>query len=110
MSKAKLVANQPGVPRTGQETLDELKTQVKLACQGVAKTVSDQQTATGVKDGYTQYWIEELLRRAQEMREADPSKTVEDVAKELEDWADANQDDIYNPFLSMLGELSKMIT
>ncbi|KDQ12289.1 hypothetical protein BOTBODRAFT_634607 [Botryobasidium botryosum FD-172 SS1] len=52
-----------GEPCSGEETLKELESQVKLACRGVAKAVQEQQTATGVKDGHTQYWIEKLLKR-----------------------------------------------
>ncbi|KDQ20410.1 hypothetical protein BOTBODRAFT_183201 [Botryobasidium botryosum FD-172 SS1] len=92
-----------GTPRSGEETLKQLESQVKLACRGVAKAVQDQQTATGVKDNYTQYWIEELLKRAQGLRQADPTRSPEDIAKELEAWAEENKEDIYNPFLTMLG-------
>ncbi|KAJ7924500.1 hypothetical protein B0H13DRAFT_1511636, partial [Mycena leptocephala] len=39
----------------------ELEKQVKLACSGVMKLVKDSQTNTGVKDTYTQFWIEQLI-------------------------------------------------
>jgi hypothetical protein len=53
---------QPGVPRTAAGTLAKLKMQVNLSCLGVAKTISGSQTDTGVKDPYTQFWINQLIK------------------------------------------------
>ncbi|KAF8166902.1 hypothetical protein K438DRAFT_1503651, partial [Mycena galopus ATCC 62051] len=52
---------QGGVPRTKEFILQQLQKQVKLACSGVIKPVKDLQVETGVKDAYTQLYIDELL-------------------------------------------------
>ncbi|KAJ7736044.1 hypothetical protein DFH07DRAFT_870713 [Mycena maculata] len=92
-----------GLPRTGAETLKELHKQVELACLGIAQAVKDIRTNTGVKDSYTTYWIEDLLRRSRELRKGDPNLDSADIVKELMDWVTENESKIYNPFLSMKG-------
>jgi hypothetical protein len=87
---------QPGVPRTKENTLAELKKQVELACGGVAKRVQELQTETGVKDVYTQYWIEVILARAVEMRQEDAI-----IKSKLLQWARASEEKLYSPFLTM---------
>ncbi|KAJ6604956.1 hypothetical protein B0H10DRAFT_1821263 [Mycena sp. CBHHK59/15] len=59
------------------------------------------QTDTGVKDAYTNYWIEDLLRRSRELKKGDPNLDSAEIIKELMDWVEANKSKIYNPFLSM---------
>ena len=86
-------------------TLAELKKQVDLSCFGVAKTVSDSQTDTGVKDAYTQFWINQLIDRAREMKTKEPLRSTETIAKELRKWVLDNKDKIYNPFLSHPGRI-----
>ncbi|EPQ57708.1 hypothetical protein GLOTRDRAFT_126197 [Gloeophyllum trabeum ATCC 11539] len=90
-------------PRSAKETLSEVKAQVQLACHGVAKHVSTRQTDTGVKDSYTQHWIDMLLKRARELKAANRSRSKEDIAKELMEWVIQNGDNIYNPFLQVPG-------
>ncbi|KAJ6529506.1 hypothetical protein DFH09DRAFT_1250415 [Mycena vulgaris] len=92
-----------GRPRTAAETLQELHKQVELACLGVAQAVKDLQTSTGVKDAYTTYWIEDLIRRSRELKKGDPNLDSADIVKELMDWVTANESKFYNPFLSMKG-------
>ncbi|KAJ7429669.1 hypothetical protein B0H11DRAFT_1766833 [Mycena galericulata] len=92
-----------GTPRTAEETLQELHKQVELACHGVAQAVKDIQTNTGVKDAYTTYWIEDLIRRSRELKKGDPHLDSAEIVKELMDWVAANESKIYNPFLSMKG-------
>ncbi|KAJ6514774.1 hypothetical protein DFH09DRAFT_1251422 [Mycena vulgaris] len=92
-----------GRPRTAAETLQELHKQVELACLGVAQAVKDIQTSTGVKDAYTTYWIEDLIRRSRELKKGDPNLDSADIVKELMDWVTENESKIYNPFLSMKG-------
>lgn len=94
---------QPGALRTAAGTLCELKKQVNLSCLGVTKKVNDRQTETGVKDAYTQFWINHLIKRAQEMKNADPLRSAESIATELRGWVFENEDKIYNPFLSHPG-------
>lgn len=74
-----------------------------MACLGVAKTVADIQTDTGVKDAYTTYWIEDLIRRSRELKKGDPNLDSAEIVKELMDWVTANECKLYNPFLSMKG-------
>lgn len=59
--KDQLIESQAGTPRTKDHIVEELEKQVKLACSGVASHVKDSQTRTGVKDAYTQHWIDDLI-------------------------------------------------
>ncbi|KAJ7859305.1 hypothetical protein B0H14DRAFT_3084960 [Mycena olivaceomarginata] len=72
-----------GVPRTKELILGELKKQVKMACSGVIKHVKDLQTETGVKDVYTQFYIDGTLKLR------------------LIQWTVDNGDNIYSPFFAM---------
>lgn len=81
----------------------ELHEQVELACQGIKAAVEARQTKTGVKDAYTNHWINDLLQRSQELKKGDPNLDSADIVKELMDWVKANESTIYNPFLSMKG-------
>jgi hypothetical protein len=78
--------------------------QVKAACLGVAQSVKDLQTKTGVKDGFTQYWIDQLIERARVIQKDQPERSAADIQSELMDWVINNQNEIYNPFLTMEGE------
>ncbi|KAJ7799762.1 hypothetical protein B0H14DRAFT_3491320 [Mycena olivaceomarginata] len=92
-----------GTPRTKEKILKELEKQVELACSGVAKPIQNSQTATGVKDVYTQFWIEDLISRFREMCK-DKARSLEDIKQELIQWTVDNRDKIYSPFLSMKDE------
>ncbi|KAJ7115359.1 hypothetical protein C8R44DRAFT_629153, partial [Mycena epipterygia] len=92
-----------GVPRTKEKIVAELEKQVKLACAGVAKPVKDSQTQTGVKDMYTQYWIDFLLSRFKELKKDEPDRDEKDIQAELIQWALDNRDKIYSAFLTMKG-------
>ncbi|KAJ7652787.1 hypothetical protein DFH06DRAFT_1134240 [Mycena polygramma] len=94
---------EPGVPRTKEGILSELEKQVKLACSGVAQHVKNAQTDTGVKDMYTQYWIDQLIGRFKEMKKDDPSRSDADITAELVAWTEAAKDQIYSGFLTMKG-------
>jgi hypothetical protein len=85
--------------------LEELEKQVKLACSGVIKHVKDSQTNTGVKDAFTQFWIDDIISRFKEMRKAEPDRSVQDIQKELIQWTLDNRDKIYSPFLTTAGGL-----
>ncbi|KAJ7693871.1 hypothetical protein B0H17DRAFT_1132256 [Mycena rosella] len=92
-----------GEPRTKEHIIAELEKQVKLACSGVAKHVKDSQTETGVKDTYTQFWIEQLISRFKEMKKDEPNRSATEIQAELVQWTLDNRDKIYSPFLKMKG-------
>ncbi|KAJ7487101.1 hypothetical protein FB451DRAFT_1026126 [Mycena latifolia] len=92
-----------GEPRTKEHILEELEKQVKLACSGVVTHVKDSQTETGVKDIYTQYWIDKLISHFKEMKKDEPDRSVEDIRAELVQWTVDSRDQIYGPFLTMKG-------
>ncbi|KAJ7032262.1 hypothetical protein C8F04DRAFT_1211182 [Mycena alexandri] len=92
-----------GVPRTKEYIILELEKQVKLACSGVVKPVKDLQTATGVKDTYTQFWIDGLISRFKEMRKDEPNRSADEIRDELVQWTVDNRDSIYSGFLTMKG-------
>jgi hypothetical protein len=76
-----------------------------MACLGVAQHVQDRQTKNGIKDSYTQYWIDYLMARARTLRKDHPERTAGDIQEELLTWVQEHKDDIYNPFLTLDGEL-----
>ncbi|KAJ7169264.1 hypothetical protein C8R43DRAFT_1155871 [Mycena crocata] len=94
---------EPGIPRTKEKTLDELENQILLACSGVAQTVTDEQKRTGVKDMYTQYWIDQLISRFKDMKKNDPTRSNADIRDELVQWTRENQEKIYSGFLTTKG-------
>jgi len=69
----------------------------------VARVVKDLQTETGVKDAFTQYWIDKIIDRAREMQKLQPSRPPREIQAELMEWVDANKPAIYNSFLMMPG-------
>lgn len=91
----------PGVPRTKDYVLEQLEAQVLTACAGVAQHVIDMQTSSGVKDVYTQYWIQHLLERARTMKNAGSSKTA--IEDELRKWVEENRAVILSPFFTLKG-------
>ncbi|KAF7372102.1 hypothetical protein MVEN_00068900 [Mycena venus] len=95
-----------GIPRTKERIIQELQNQVKLACSGVASHVKDSQTRTGVKDAYTQHWIDDLIARFKELKHGDPTdptRTDDDIQAELVEWTLASKDKLYSGFLTMKG-------
>ncbi|KAG5635897.1 hypothetical protein H0H81_009738, partial [Sphagnurus paluster] len=93
----------PGNLRSSDDTLRKIEEQVHAACLGVAQTVKDLQTETGVKDAFTQYWIEQLIDRARAMQKVQPPRSLHEIQAELIAWVDANKSAIYNSFLMMPG-------
>ncbi|KAJ7284566.1 hypothetical protein C8J57DRAFT_1709000 [Mycena rebaudengoi] len=94
---------EPGIPRTKERVLDELQKQVKLACSGVSQHVKDAQTQTGVKDAYTQYWIDDLIARFKNIKKDNPNRSSDEIQVELIQWTVENHEKIYSPFLTMKG-------
>lgn len=56
---------------------------------------------TGVKDGYTQYWIDQLLERAQKMKNDGVDATG--IEQGLSDWVDDNKSLIMNKIFTLKG-------
>ncbi|KAJ7878139.1 hypothetical protein B0H14DRAFT_2567404 [Mycena olivaceomarginata] len=71
------------------------KKQVELACEGVSKRIQELQTQTGVKDVYTQYWIEQILARAAEMRQQEPDVSETTIKSELIQRTRDNEEKLY---------------
>ncbi|KAF8147962.1 hypothetical protein K438DRAFT_1625825, partial [Mycena galopus ATCC 62051] len=67
---------------------------------GVAKRVQELQTQTGVKDVYTQYWIDIILARATQMRREDADISDADIKNELIEWMRDNGEKLFSPFLT----------
>ena len=44
---------------------------------------------TGIKNGYTQHWIDQLLVRAQTMK--DEGVGITEIEQELSNWVDKNK-------------------
>lgn len=85
--------------------MQDIKHQIELACLGIAQNVKIEQTKTGIKDAYTQYWIDDLIGRARKLRKDCPERTTTDIQNELLVWVYEHGSDIYNPFLILDGEL-----
>lgn len=78
---------------------------MRLACAGVAKPIAMRQTATGIKDAYTQQWIEDLLLRAQAEKKENPCQSKAEIQSKLWQWVEDHEDIVYSPFLSLKGIL-----
>lgn len=71
----------------------------------MASHVSNLQTETGVKDSYTQSWIEDLIDRARELKAQPNRKSDDAIQAELMEWVKEHAD-IINPFLTLEGIVS----
>jgi len=101
---------QGGEPRTSANTLTQVEIQVRAACLGVASTVDKLQTDTGVKDAFTQYWIENLIGRARNLKKAHPQWRPVEIQEELMVWVNENKAIIYNLFLTLKGGLPIVVS
>jgi len=77
---------------------------VKAACLGVAQTVKDLQTNSGVKDMFTQHWIDELIECSCAMQKSQPQHPLTDIQDELMKWIAEKKTAVYNPFLTLIGK------
>ena len=82
--------------------------QVSKACTGIASHVEERQKASGVKDAYTQYWINDLISRARTLKAQNPARSEASVYNELMEWVIANQEKIFNPNLRIKGQYSSI--
>ncbi|KAF8874151.1 hypothetical protein CPB84DRAFT_1690343 [Gymnopilus junonius] len=92
-----------GVARSAGETQKCLEKQLKTACYGIEKHVTDIQTETGTKDKITQHWIDILIQKCHEMKSQDPGWTPDSIAEELQKWLKDQPGDKFNPLLSIAG-------
>ncbi|KAI0030393.1 hypothetical protein K488DRAFT_54332 [Vararia minispora EC-137] len=91
----------PGRPRFATETLREIIRQVSKACTGVEKHVKDRQTSTGVKDIFTQVWIDRLISQARSLKASGNSD--QDVYSQLMDWVSEHYDQVFSANLRLNG-------
>ncbi|KAJ7053538.1 hypothetical protein C8F01DRAFT_1375116 [Mycena amicta] len=92
---------EPGIPRTKEYVLGELRKQVALVCGGMSiDKLKIEQRNTGVKDAYTQQWIVGLASRFTELSAADVGRSVADIKAELTEWTKENDTKIYSAFLT----------
>ncbi|KAJ6626610.1 hypothetical protein B0H10DRAFT_1941631 [Mycena sp. CBHHK59/15] len=91
----------PGAPHSKDKILAKLKKQVGLACAGVAQPIKNTQTDTGIKDAYTQYWIDYLLEQFKEKKTENPNRDSKEIQEELIQWTLDNEDRIYSGFLTL---------
>lgn len=75
--------------------------QLRLACSGVKARVAKEQSTTGIKDGYTQYWIDQLLERAQAMK--NEGINAMKIEQELIMWVKENESVITNKIFTVKG-------
>ncbi|KAJ7197464.1 hypothetical protein GGX14DRAFT_374923, partial [Mycena pura] len=92
-----------GIARNAGEIRDELQKQLDLATRGEAKAIEARQKASGTKDKVTQWWIEQLIKRATTMREENPRRSVDEISRELKSWLDGQLGDKMNPLLDITG-------
>lgn len=95
--------HEPGEARTADEIRTALREQLRLATGGDHKAVQEHQTATGTKDKITQYWIEKVLARVKEIREAEPGCSISNVVVRVQSWLDDQPGDKMNPLLDITG-------
>ncbi|THU93261.1 hypothetical protein K435DRAFT_861654 [Dendrothele bispora CBS 962.96] len=92
-----------GVVRSAAETREVLELQLKAAMSGISSRVEEIQTWTGTKDKITQHWVEILLQKANDHRNANPGVTSDDRVAELTKWLDSQPGDKMNPLLDIAG-------
>ncbi|KAJ6631855.1 hypothetical protein B0H10DRAFT_1937610 [Mycena sp. CBHHK59/15] len=109
---------QAGLPRFAAQKKCTLEDQIKLAIYGVEAPISNLQTATGVKDKVTQYWINIFLKKVQQMKADSPGCTADSIAKELQSWLDkqpgdkdykVNQEAFQDPHANMVFHMHGLV-
>lgn len=89
--------------------MKEVEKQVKVACLGVAQSVKDLQTDSGIKDAFTQHWIDQLIERSRIMQKSQPKRPVNEIQAELMRWVDEKKSTIFNPFLTIKGAIATAV-
>ncbi|KIK52226.1 hypothetical protein GYMLUDRAFT_77906 [Collybiopsis luxurians FD-317 M1] len=94
-----------GTSRSKEGVLSELQAQVAAATNGAsAMHIQKMQTNSGIKDAYTQYWIDKLLEMYKSKVFQQPNQPKSEIVQELKVFMDAiDQDKIYSGFLTLDG-------
>ncbi|KAK6997334.1 hypothetical protein R3P38DRAFT_2563581 [Favolaschia claudopus] len=90
-----------GDPRTQNSVFETVQQQIELACEGNESELKKNYTATGVKDKYTEHWVNDILSQFKKAVESGKDKDV--VTAELKQWVKDHSDDIYSAFLTTDG-------
>ncbi|KAJ7333330.1 hypothetical protein DFH08DRAFT_785684 [Mycena albidolilacea] len=85
-------------PRSKSLILETVQKQVELACEGNEAELKRTYTANGIKDKYTEYWINDILDQFK--KEVDRGASKATVSAALKQWVKDHNDDIYSPFLT----------
>jgi hypothetical protein len=74
---------------------------IELACEGNETELKKMYTASGIKDKYTEYWINDIL--SQFKKQVDSGVSKETVTEALKKWVEDNRKTIYSAFLTTDG-------
>jgi hypothetical protein len=81
--------------------LNEIKKQITEVSSGVAWRVENCQTMSGIKDSYTQHWIETLINQSHALHKSRPGASIDETKAELGDWIVSQSKFMYNLFLEL---------
>lgn len=97
---------QPGKLRSAPDVINAVKEQLYLACRGKKTPVAALQTATGVKDSYAQFWIDDIINRATKALE---TQSLDEVEQSLRAWVDEHEHEIINSHLTLRGQFTTKV-
>ncbi|KAJ7257590.1 hypothetical protein B0H12DRAFT_1232611 [Mycena haematopus] len=89
--------------RSVAEKKEELCAQLHAAMRNKKDEIGRLQTATGTKDKITEFWIEQLLQKAQNAKAENPDRSEDSIAEELQQWLDSQPGDKMNPLFDLAG-------
>lgn len=95
---------QPGIPRSSTENIACLEAQLAVASLGKAQRVKEMQSASGVKDSFTQHWIDYFLSHSRSFHKENPTVAPERIQAILQGWVSGNSGLVYNPYLQAVGK------
>ncbi|KAJ7792328.1 hypothetical protein B0H13DRAFT_1935744 [Mycena leptocephala] len=87
-----------GEPRSKATILETVQKMIELACEGNETELKKMYTASGIKDKYTEYWINDIL--SQFKKQVDSGVSKETVTEALKKWVEDNRKTIYSAFLT----------
>ncbi|EKM74296.1 hypothetical protein AGABI1DRAFT_103438 [Agaricus bisporus var. burnettii JB137-S8] len=90
---------EPGIPRSSTENIACLEAQLAVASLGKAQRVKEMQSASGVKDSFTQHWIDYFLSHSRSFHKENPTVAPERIQAILQGWVSGNSSLVYNPYL-----------